>query len=369
MATITYKCPNCGGGLIFDPEKGKFKCEYCGSVFSKEELDALNPDQASDQTIPEEMMSGTDDTSAGAASAGTASDGQSSGDAILYTCPSCGAEVITDKTTAATFCYYCHNPVVLGGKLSGSYLPDKIIPFKFNKEKATGTFLDYVRHKRYVPKAFFNKEQIEKLSGVYYPYWIYDCTVEGDASGKATRIRTWISGDTEFTETNIFHFERAGTISVQNISRNALKDSDRNLIDSVMPFRMEETQPFSMQYLQGFVAQRRDIESAEVSEELRQKARAYAQQSLRNSVTGYTSVTVEKSDFRPITESWQYVLLPVWVLTYRGGNGKNYYYAMNGQTGETRGILPVDNGKLFRTSSIVAAVLFAAALAVQWFFF
>ena len=35
-------------------------------------------------------------------------------DALVYICPSCGAEVVTDATTAATFCYYCHNPVVLG---------------------------------------------------------------------------------------------------------------------------------------------------------------------------------------------------------------------------------------------------------------
>ena len=38
MAVITYKCPNCDGGLIFDPESQKFHCEYCLSSFSEEEL-------------------------------------------------------------------------------------------------------------------------------------------------------------------------------------------------------------------------------------------------------------------------------------------------------------------------------------------
>lgn len=45
-------------------------------------------------------------------------------DAVTYTCPSCGAQIVTDATTAATFCYYCHNPVVLGGRLEGKFLPD-----------------------------------------------------------------------------------------------------------------------------------------------------------------------------------------------------------------------------------------------------
>ena len=50
-------------------------------------------------------------------------------EAVIYNCPSCGAEIVTDATTAATFCYYCHNPVVLGKRLEGKYLPNKVIPF------------------------------------------------------------------------------------------------------------------------------------------------------------------------------------------------------------------------------------------------
>ena len=41
MGVITYKCPNCGGGLTFNAEKQKYKCEYCLSEFSQEELDEI----------------------------------------------------------------------------------------------------------------------------------------------------------------------------------------------------------------------------------------------------------------------------------------------------------------------------------------
>ena len=43
MAVISFKCPNCDGELIFDPETQKYKCEYCGSKFTQAELDALQP--------------------------------------------------------------------------------------------------------------------------------------------------------------------------------------------------------------------------------------------------------------------------------------------------------------------------------------
>ena len=49
MATITFKCPNCGGGLVFDPSVQKFRCEFCNSVFTQNELDALSPDQTTDR--------------------------------------------------------------------------------------------------------------------------------------------------------------------------------------------------------------------------------------------------------------------------------------------------------------------------------
>lgn len=55
MATITYKCPNCDGGLLFDPSTQKYHCEYCQSSFSQEELDALAPAAASDTAVPTGM--------------------------------------------------------------------------------------------------------------------------------------------------------------------------------------------------------------------------------------------------------------------------------------------------------------------------
>ena len=95
MNTITYKCPNCDGGLVFDPKSQKFKCEYCLSEFTEGEL----------ERPPEEPTE--------------ASAGQPESEAamVLYQCPSCGAEIVTEETTAATFCYYCHNPVVISGKI------------------------------------------------------------------------------------------------------------------------------------------------------------------------------------------------------------------------------------------------------------
>ena len=147
MAVISFKCPNCDGELIFDPETQKYKCEYCGSKFTQAELDALQPAES------KEMNAGAADGSDEAEQETTEQqsadtkkkEGEDGGaEAVIYNCPSCGAEIVTDATTAATFCYYCHNPVVLGKRLEGKYLPNKVIPFKISKKEAEKRFLEYV---------------------------------------------------------------------------------------------------------------------------------------------------------------------------------------------------------------------------------
>ena len=257
--------------------------------------------------------------------------------------------------------------MVLEGRVSGEFLPDKIIPFQFDKKEATERFLKYVRGKKFVPKAFFNEEQIEKLSGVYYPFWIYDCEIEGGIDGHARNLRVWRSGMFEYTETSTYSFERGGEVHVQNITRNALKESDRNLIDAVRPFEIDKAKQFSMPYLQGFVAQKRDVETQEVSQELQNAARGYAEKAMAASVKGYSSVTTDHRTLHPVKERWQYLLLPVWVLTYGSNSGQRYYYAMNGQTGEIKGKLPIDYGKLSRISALIGGILAGACLLASYF--
>ena len=37
-SAVTYQCPNCSAGLIFNPEKDLFCCEFCLSEFTEADL-------------------------------------------------------------------------------------------------------------------------------------------------------------------------------------------------------------------------------------------------------------------------------------------------------------------------------------------
>ena len=340
MSVFSIKCPNCGGELVFEPSSQNYVCPYCNSSFSQAELDRMLEQSGH----------------------GKEQEGN------LYSCPSCGAQIVTDETTAATFCYYCHNPVVLEGRISGAYLPDRIIPFKISREEAVSRFLSYVGKKKYVPKAFFNKEQIDKLSGVYYPYWVFDTDVEGELTANGTRIKTWRVGDTEYTQTSIYDVRRQGMISIDQLTRNALKKTAGELVENVQPYTMADLTKFSMGYLSGFMAEKRDIEKDALSAGLRDEAGKYAKRLLEGSASEYTTLKVKDARYMPSREQYSYVLLPVWVLTYRSLAGKFYYYAMNGQTGTIAGELPIDMRKLVIHCLILGLVIILLALAASWYF-
>lgn len=348
MSVVTYKCPNCDGELIFDPQTQQFACPYCQSSFAKQEIGEQNEAVQSESVRPE------------------ASDAFEP-NAVLYTCPSCGAEITVDDTTAATFCFYCHNPVVLSGRLDGQFLPQKLIPFRISRSEAVTRFLQWGKNKWFTPKYFFSEKQIEKLSGVYFPYWLVNCDVHGSLSANAKQIRTWRSGNTEYIETSHFQLYREGDIHFEDVIKAALKKSDYELVESIQPFSAADLIPFSMPYLSGFQAEKRNIERAELQDEVMNDVQNYSTALLKDSMKDYTAVTPTDQSFSVLQENWDYTLLPVWVLTYRDKNGKIYYYAMNGQNGNVFGNLPISFGKLFAVCGGVFALLSAIFWIVGWF--
>lgn len=349
---LTYKCPNCGGGLQFDPNTQKYKCEFCFSIFTQEELEELYPEDTKKQeeTGEQEGTKGPGDGEEQKDARKQKEDTEKSeeADAVLYQCPNCGAQIVTDETTAATFCYYCHNPVVLSGRVSGTFQPNEVIPFAIDRKKAEQIFVDWIHKKRFVPNDFFSKSQIEKLSGIYFPYWMFDCQIDGSLSGEGTKIRTWQTGDRRYTETKRFSVSRSGRMDVKNIARNALQKADKDLIEGVLPYDMAQVQPFSTGYLSGFGAEKRDMESAAFKDDLHTELEQYARADLKGQAeSGYSRLMIQHQDVQIRNEVWNYVLLPVWVLTYQDKvRDKVYYFALNGQTGKICGQLPVDQKKL-----------------------
>ncbi len=335
MEAVQYKCPNCGAGLKFDAVKQDFLCEYCDSVFKEEDFfekdDSLGTEAPEAESVEQNEYE----------------------NAVLYVCPSCGAQVITDETTAATECYYCSNPIVLSGKLSGELKPDMVIPFKIDKKNAVLKFKEMCGKKKFLPKDFISEARLEEIKGVYFPYWYINCETNGNLNATSRQVRSWVRGDLRYTETTVRGHFRQGDMKIRNMPEAALKGKDRDLMRYVCPFDSADFVPFSMSYLSGYFAEKRNIETAEIKAEVTQKIRRFSLEKLEKSIN-YSNVTVKDSRINVGSLRWKYNLLPVWVLNYKHKD-KSYLYALNGQTGKVYGELPVCNKKLAALFAGVAA--------------
>ncbi len=346
--TVTYKCPNCDAGLIFNAEEQRFSCEFCLSHFTMEELDATASAERAEQ-IERENAEFTDELRE-------------------YHCPSCGAEVVADKNTVADLCYYCHNPIVLSDKVTGALRPTRVIPFKFSKEEAVDEFLRFSKKKKFIPKNFFSREQLTYLSGVYYPFWVTDADTSSFMNAIGKRVRTWVSGDYRYTETSRYAVERGGRIHFEDISTSAISTEDKEMLEGVLPYPPENYEQFSMPYLQGFVAKKRDIEREQLYTEVKGRMNSYATELLRRTAVGYDSVSVTSLNLSVLQSHWEYNLLPVWIMTYIKKHKKDrtkdktFMYAMNGATGKIFGRLPISIPKIIALAAGIFLGVFALSL-------
>ena len=352
MDTVSYRCINCGGPLEYNAAKLKFACEYCRSEFTETQLrehfgnldENLSENQQSEQQSETEREYG----------------------AALYTCQGCGAEVIAEtENTAATFCVYCHSPVVISNRLTGQFKPDKVIPFKISEDDAKSKFKAFCGKKLFLPKDFISDGQMDKMKGVYYPYWIVDSQKDGSMTATAKKIRRWKDSNYEYKETKIYNVVRKGKIHFTGYPHTALGNTEHSkALKYVNPFKDEEFRPFTMAYLSGFLAEKRDLERNQVQSDVDKELKEYAKKIYRDTIRDYDSVSIEDFNVHTLAEKWEYGLMPVWLMnfTYKG---KTFMYAMNGQTGKTFGELPVSGAKL----TIFGIIMFILLTAAGFFLF
>lgn len=314
------------------------KCIFCDSVFSQEEAEQFFTQQNEEEEIKE---SGAD--------WGEDADGMRA-----YSCSTCGAEILCDQNTAATRCPYCDNTTVIEAQLSGAIKPDVVIPFAFTKEQAMEKYKGYYEKRKLIPKDFLSGSRVEEIQGVYVPFWLYDGSVSIDAEFEAADIT---DNGIEITR-KIYKADRRGNIAFENVPADASKRMPDDIMDSVEPFDFGQLKPFSMTYMPGFLAERFDVEGDDDLERAEKRVTNSAKQKTRATVR-HDEVTETRGDYKVNYTKKKYALLPIWYLT-TSWNGKQWNFAMNGQTGNFTGDLPVDGTKLgilTGGSALAAAVL------------
>ncbi len=330
-----YKCPNCSGAIEFDSSTQKMKCPYCDSEFVVESLrnrdnrlEEMEPDSFSWNEDTEEI---TWDENEGV---------------CVFVCNSCGGEIVGDENTAATACPYCGNPVVMSGRLAGDLKPDFVIPFQLNKEQAVAALKQYVGKKKFAPNTFKSENRLSEVRGIYVPFWLFDSDAQASVSYDATRTRHWSDSKYNYTETSHYDVFRAGNMRFVNIPVDGSSKMPDDLMESIEPFRFDEAVDFQTAYLAGYLADKYDVTKENSIDRANERVRVSCIETLRDTVSGFDTVTVKDSNVQSHNGSCKYALYPVWILNTKYKN-EILTFGLNGQTGKIVGNIPVSKAKLW----------------------
>ena len=368
MATNSEnKCPLCGGVLAFDPARGKVVCQYCDSVF---EPGFVGLDQNGEPVFPGESETAAPPEEESVVPEFDWGDYKKHAGAMrldgtaVYHCHSCGAVIETVATTAATRCPYCGNEVVIDDRVTGGLRPNGIIPFKVTKKELTELVRKFCRKRPLLPKGFFEACKQESVQGLYVPFWMFDCDIDGTMTLSGTKVRTWSDHKYNYTETSYYDLYRAGGMSFAAIPVDGSVKMPNDLMDSLEPYKMEEMREFDGSYLAGFLADRFDEDPDQSLPRANTRLMESAARTFTETGSGYSSVKVTHNGMQITSAAVKYVLAPVYMLhyTYRG---KEYTYAVNGQTGKVAGTLPISRAKSWAWFSGVCAALAGIA---YWLF-
>ena len=376
-----YQCPACTGPLHYSAKSGKLACDYCGSSFDVAEIEALyarkEAEAAAAKQAADAKAEAAQAAKAEAAEAAAASGGWDTSDLSrdwgaeadglrVYSCPSCGAELLCDQSTAATACPYCGNPAIVPGQFSGALRPDSILPFRLSKDDAVQALRAHYKGKPFLPRSFTSANHIEQIQGVYVPFWLFDGGAEGAASYRASNTNVYETGDYEITETRHYHVVRAGSLAFEKIPVDASSKMPDDHMDSIEPFDYAQLRPFSTAYLPGYLADKYDVTIDDSRDRADTRCRETLAQALRDTVTGYGACVTEREDIALRRGKVHYALLPVWMLSTKW-RGQDFLFAMNGQTGKLVGDLPTDRGRFWGMFAAIAAPLTVALTAILQF--
>ena len=287
----------------------------------------------------------------------------------VYSCKSCGGEIICDETAAATKCPYCGNPVVFMGQFKGDLRPDYVIPFKLDKKAAIEALKKHFKGKKLLPKVFSSEAHLDELKGIYVPFWLFDAQTESNIRYKGTQVRFWSDSKYNYTQTNHFSLIRGGLLDFERVPVDGSTKMADDLMESLEPYCFDDAVDFQTAYLAGYFADRYDISSGQSIARANERIKRSVADEFMRTTAGFSGIHIENSSVRLGKNSAKYALYPVWLLS-TSWKDKNYIFAMNGQTGKLVGDLPMDRSAyrkwLFGIAGSVGIAVFLI-LTLLWF--
>ncbi|MFI3260347.1 MAG: TFIIB-type zinc ribbon-containing protein [bacterium] len=358
------KCPKCGATEIsLNVKTGKLVCHFCRHEFQTEQVDGFVED-----------LSTLDGVVKGSGSNDIASDYS---DMITLKCTSCGAQVVVDTTTSTqSRCHWCRHVLSINEQIPNGAVPDIILPFKIEKKDVKIDIEKFVKKRSFFANEKFKSEfSLDNIMGVYFPYAVVDINANVKMNGKGEHTtRRYVEGTKEHQRTyydaDLYEITREFDFIIDDLTLETSADKldknnkskTNNIINSIMPFDIENSVKFNSNYMSGFTSEKRDTNLEDLNKLVEVQAKDIARYACGESILYYDRGVRwenEKLDIKGI--QWKTAYLPVWVYSYQEKKGNEsilHYIVANARTNEIMGSIPINMSKLLLISCLVELLSF-----------
>ncbi len=343
MSDITaldkHPCAACGAQAQWNPARQMLVCPFCGSAspFKIDEatgaVEELDLAKALRELPDEERGWQTEKRT--------------------VQCQSCKAVSVFDPERVGQNCDFCGSPALVDYKeIKAPIRPRSLLPFTVTDSSVREQIRKWYASKWLAPNALKSRALVDRVHGVYIPYWTFDAhvvcpwtaeaghyyyTTETYREGGQTRTRQVRHVRWEPAAGEVRHFfDDEPVPGTQGVSHR--------LLGQVEPFPTIELKPYDTAYLSGFVVEHYQIVLFDAAKRSQESMTAKLYQMCAAEIPGDTYRNLE---IHPTFsgQTFKHILVPVWLLTYNFG-ARAFQVVVNGVTGRMAGDYPKSPWKI-----------------------
>ena len=367
------KCPKCGStDIAINAKTGHLRCNFCRYEFEPEKIQGMETDLT--KLKGEIMGSGTQDI---------VTDTQ---DVMTFKCSSCGAEVVIDTSESTQArCHWCRSTLSVNQQIPNGAIPDVVLPFNMTKAEAKEHIESFVGKRKFFAHPKFRQEfTTDNIMGVYFPYMIVDINSHAKFVGRGEHeVRRYTRGNGDNKETyydaDLYEVEREFDLTIDGLTVESSSDKlqknsskTNNIINSIMPFDIENSVKYNANYLKGYSSEKRDTNVDQLRPLVETQSKDVARFAANDTLKEYDrGVNWQVEEFEVKGKQWKTAYLPVWLYSYQEKKGENksllHYVAVNARTKETMGSVPIHIPKLIGISILIELLGLVAYLLAKDF--
>jgi len=359
MSEITalekHACAACGAQAEWNPAQQRLVCPFCGTAAPYAVDPATGAIQELDlvralRELPEHERGWATQTRS-------------------VQCQSCRAVTVFAAARVGQNCEFCGSPALVDyEEIKAPIRPQSLLPFKVSEAQVREQIRSWYGSKWLAPSALKRRAMVDRVHGLYVPYWTFDaqvhCPWQAEAGHYYYTTETYRDSQGQRRTRQVRHVRwepAAGVIDhfFDDEPVPATHGVHLHLLRQVEPFPTAELVPYDTAFLSGFAVEHYQVVLFDAAGQSEKQMRAQLERMCAAAVPGDTHRHL-RIDPQYSGRTFKHLLVPVWLLAYVYGT-KPYQVVVNGSTGKIAGEYPKSVWKILMLVLVAIVLIVLAA--------